>query len=255
MPETRFISLPAGQKLAFMASAGKNPTIIWLGGLRSDMTGSKAEALHQAAEAAGLAFLRFDYEGHGQSSGKFADCVMSDWIGQAQAMVESQTDGRVILVGSSMGGWIAQILALRLADKVAGLVLIAPATDMTEKLMWDEMSPAQRESLMRDGQLAEPSQYSAEPLIITQRLIEDGRQYGLLPGPIGISCPVRILQGDQDPDVPWQHGLLTHQAIASPDCQFILIKGGDHRLSRPEDIALLCETSLGLAQQVAKTTT
>jgi pimeloyl-ACP methyl ester carboxylesterase len=248
MLKTSFYSFSSDKNLAYLKSEGKNPAIVWLGGLRSDMTGSKAEALHQAASKAGFGFLRFDYSGHGQSSGQFADCVMSDWIDEAEAIINDLTSGPVILVGSSMGGWIGQILALRMAEKVQGLVLIAPATDMTEKLMWDEMSAEERAILARDGRIEEPSQYSPDPLVITKRLIDDGQQYGLLGKPIAISCPVRILQGDQDPDVPWQHGLLTHQAITSPDCEFILIKGGDHRLSRPQDIELLCETSLALAE-------
>lgn len=246
MADCRFHELPGGKRLAYEAIAGQGPGIVWLGGLRSDMTGTKAEALAQAAASHGRAFLRFDYSGHGRSSGAFRDGLVSDWLAESGAMLDAHARGRVILCGSSMGGWLALLLARARPERVAGLVLLAPATDMTEKLMWEEMGAAGRQQLLEQGFIEEPSQYAPEPLIITRRLIEDGRQHGLLPGPIRLSCPVRILQGDADPDVPWSHGLATHQAIAAADCRFILIKGGDHRLSRPGDIALLIQSALEL---------
>ena len=249
MADCRFHALGGGKSLAYEALPGKSPAVVWLGGLRSDMTGTKAEALAAACAGQARAFLRFDYSGHGRSSGTFSDCVISDWLAESEAMLAAHSEGPVVLCGSSMGGWLALLVALRQPEKVAGLVLLAPATDMTEKLMWEAMDATARMQLERQGFVQEASQYSPDPLIITRRLIEDGRQYGLLNGPIRLSCPVRILQGDADPDVPWSHGLATHQAIQAADCRFILIKDGDHRLSRPGDIALLCDTALGLADR------
>ena len=170
--------------------------------------------------------------------------MISDWLSECEAMFAAHTSGPTVICGSSMGGWLALLLAMRLKARVAGLILLAPATDMTEKLMWERATPSQRETWLRDGQFVEPSAYSPEnPLIITKALIADGRQYGLLGQEIQLSCPVRILQGDADPDVPWEHGLATYQAIRADDCRFTLIKGGDHRLSTMRDLALLTQTA------------
>lgn len=251
MMKVQFLGTRPGTRLAYLAQPGTGTGLLWLGGLRSDMTGSKAEALAGQAGTDGRPFLRFDYSGHGQSEGLFTDGTISAWLAECEAMFVSLTHGPVILCGSSMGGWLALLLYRRLAQtgaaaRIKGLVLLAPATDMTEKLMWEKFSNAERETLMAKGDIAEASQYSPDPLIITRRLIEDGRQHRLLPGPIEVDCPVRILQGDADPDVPWSHGLATHQAIAAEDCRFILVKNGDHRLSRPMDLALLTQTTKAL---------
>lgn len=243
----KFHEIRPGRRLAYLKKAGTDSAktgLIWLGGLRSDMTGTKAETLAHHAKSAGRALLRFDYSGHGASDGAFTDAVISDWLSECEAMFAAHTTGPTVICGSSMGGWLALLLATRLKERVAGLILLAPATDMTEKLMWEKATPDQRERLMREGRFEEPSAYSPDdPLIITKALIEDGRQYSMLGGEIKLSCPVRILQGDADPDVPWEHGLATYQAIRAEDCRFTLIKGGDHRLSTPRDLALLTQTA------------
>lgn len=243
----QFHEIRPGVRLAYLKEAASDDAragLIWLGGLRSDMTGTKAETLAAHAKAAGRAFLRFDYSGHGASDGAFTAATISDWLAECEAMFLAHTAGPTVICGSSMGGWLALLLARRLKERLAGLILLAPATDMTEKLMWETATDAQRESLLRDGQIVEPSQYSPDdPLIITRALIEDGRQHSMLDGEIKLTCPVRILQGDADPDVPWEHGLATYQAIAAQDCRFTLIKGGDHRLSSARDLALLVQTA------------
>ena len=243
----KFHEIRPGKRLAYLKEGGKGRAktgLIWLGGLRSDMTGTKAEALASHAKATGRALLRFDYSGHGASDGAFTDAVISDWLSECEAMFAAHTSGPTVICGSSMGGWLALLLAMRLKARVAGLILLAPATDMTEKLIWAKASQAQRETLMREGRFVEPSAYSPDdPLIITKALIEDGRQYSLMGAEIPLSCPVRILQGDADPDVPWEHGLATYQAIRADDCRFTLIKGGDHRLSTMRELALLTQTA------------
>jgi pimeloyl-ACP methyl ester carboxylesterase len=243
----KFHEIRPGRRLAYLKEAGKSSAktgLIWLGGLRSDMTGTKAEALARYAKTSGRALLRFDYSGHGASDGAFTDAVISDWLSECEAMFAAHTTGPTVICGSSMGGWLALLLATRLKARVAGLILLAPATDMTEKLMWEKATTDQRERLKREGRFVEPSAYSPDdPLIITKALIEDGRQYGLLDQDIKLSCPVRILQGDTDPDVPWEHGLATYQAIRADDCRFTLIKDGDHRLSTTRDLALLTQTA------------
>jgi pimeloyl-ACP methyl ester carboxylesterase len=243
----KFHEIRPGKRLAYLkegTGSGSRAGLIWLGGLRSDMTGTKAESLAAHARAAGRPILRFDYSGHGASDGAFTEATISDWLAECEAMFLAHTAGPTVICGSSMGGWLALLLALRLKERVAGLILLAPATDMTQKLMWEKASDAQRETLLREGRFVEPSAYSPEdPLIITKALIEDGRQYGLLDHEIKLACPVRILQGDADPDVPWSHGLATHHAIHAQDCRFTLIKGGDHRLSTSRDLALLVQTA------------
>lgn len=243
----KFHEIRPGKRLAYLKEAGTDGAkagLIWLGGLRSDMTGTKAEALARHAKSTGRALLRFDYSGHGASDGAFTDAVISDWLSECEAMFAAHTCGPTVICGSSMGGWLALLLATRLKARVAGLILLAPATDMTQKLMWETATDAQRATWMRDGRFVEPSAYAPEdPLIITKALIEDGRQYSMLGSEIALSCPVRILQGDADPDVPWEHALATYQAIRADDCRFTLIKGGDHRLSTPRDLALLKQTA------------
>ena len=232
--------------IAFEQIAGSGPGIIWLGGFMSDMTGSKAECLAQYARETGRAFLRFDYSGHGVSGGAFTDGTISRWLEEAEAML-ALTDGPQIIVGSSMGGWIAQLLALRAPNKVHGLVLIAPATDMTHDLMWEEFGPSERNKLMEEGVYYQPSDYG-KPYPITRALIEDGRSHLLFPGPIGIQKPVHILQGRLDPDVPYTHALKLLDALPEANIAFTLIKDGDHRLSTPENLELLKHTVAGMAE-------
>ena len=228
----------AGERLAWRAVDGRGPTLVWLGGFRSDMAGTKAEALARWAEANGRALLRFDYSGHGESSGDFSDGTIGRWRDDALAVVDRLTDGPLVLVGSSMGGWIAGLVALARPERLAGLVLIAPAPDFTEMLMWAAFSPDQRRAVEVEGRWDQPSEYGGT-YPITRGLIEDGRRWRLLPGPVPITAPVRILQGGADADVPWRHALQFAEAIESADLVFSLIKDGDHRLSRPQDLARL----------------
>lgn len=250
--EQGFLATPRG-RLAFRRVSGEEGRagLVWLGGFHSDMTGEKATALAAAAAAAGRSFLRFDYSGHGASEGRFADLALSDWRTDALAALDELTAGPQLLVGSSMGGWIALLAALVRPQRVAGLVLVAPAADFTERLIWDRLDPAARRQIEVDGAWLRPSAYGQEPYPITRRLIEDGRSWLLLDAPaIAIDRPVRILQGAADPDVPWRHALELVDRIASPDVTFTLVKDGDHRLSRPQDIGRLTVVALDLADQV-----
>ena len=202
------------------------------------MTGTKAEALADWAKAKGRAFLRFDYFAHGQSEGDFAQGTITRWRADALAAIDALTTGPLVLVGSSMGGWIACLAALARAERVKAMVLIAPAADFTERLMWDRMDAAVRHEIETHGVWTRPSEYG-EPYVITRALIEDGRRWQILPGPVGITVPVRILQGGADPDVPWRHALALAEAIEAEDLVFTLIRDGDHRLSRETDIRRL----------------
>lgn len=235
-------------RLAYARLPGRGPGVMFLPGFRSDMQGTKALALRDHCTARGQAFLRFDYSGHGESAGRFEDGTIGQWTDDALAIFDALTEGPQILVGSSMGGWIATLLARQRAERIAGLLLLAPAPDFTEALMWPAFAPEQRVALMRDGVIHLPSQYG-DPTPVTRALIEDGRNHLLLNAPIPLHCPVRILQGMADPDVPWRHALRLVEALASQDVRLHLIKDGDHRLSRPEDLALLGETLDQLSAQ------
>ncbi|MBC7285209.1 alpha/beta hydrolase [Hoeflea sp.] len=218
------------------------PGVVWLGGYRSDMTGSKAEALCRQAGLKGQACLRLDYSGHGASGGSFRDGTISRWLEEALAAIDHYTFGPQILVGSSMGGWIAlrmvqELKARGLGDRVAGLVLIAPAPDFTLELMEPELTDAQRASLERDGFYEEPTPYGPDPNIFTMALFEDGRNNRVLDGLIDTGAPVHIIQGMADPDVPWRHALRLVEHLPSENVTLTLIRDGDHRLSREEDIA------------------
>jgi pimeloyl-ACP methyl ester carboxylesterase len=226
-------------RLAYRQVQGEGATVVWLGGFHSDMTGSKAQTLAEQAEATGGRFLRFDYFGHGESDGRFADGTISRWRADALAAVDALTDGPLILVGSSMGGWIACLVALARPERVRAMVLIAPAPDFTEKLMTPELSDEARAAIARDGFWIRPSDYDDGGYPITRALLEDGAQWSILPGPVAIDVPVRILQGGADPDVPWTHALALANALTGQDVVFTLIKDGDHRLSRPQDLERL----------------
>jgi hypothetical protein len=232
---------PHQTALAYERHAGRGPTAVWLSGFRSDMTGTKAQALATWAKQRGQGTVRFDYSGHGQSSGAFEDGTISLWLADTLAVLDSLTQGPLVLVGSSMGGWLSLLAARARPERVKGLVLIAPATDFVTRLMVPSLSEEAKAALARDGRWAMPSAYAAEPTILTQALLDDGAQHCLLPGPIAFSGPVRILQGQEDPDVPWPHALETAAALASADVRITLVKDGDHRLSRPADIALLLQ--------------
>ncbi|MBN8872519.1 MAG: alpha/beta hydrolase [Rhodospirillales bacterium] len=234
-----------GLELAWIRSDGATPTIVFLPGFRSDMTGDKATALAGFAAARGQAMLRFDYSGHGASDGAFTDGTIGRWAADVCAVIDALTEGPLILVGSSMGGWLSLLTLRARPDRIAALVGIAAAPDFTECLMWEAMTFEERATLMRDGILHIPSQYG-EPTPITRALIEDGRTRLVLSDPIDFAGPVRLLHGQADPDVPWELALRIAETVTSTDVQVTLVKDGDHRLSRPEDLALLCRTVAGL---------
>jgi pimeloyl-ACP methyl ester carboxylesterase len=234
-----FLDRPDGARLAWRMVEGAGPTVVWLGGFRSDMTGTKAEALAEWAAANGRAYVRFDYFGHGASTGDFAEGTITRWRDDAIAVLNELTAGDLVLVGSSMGGWIACLAALAAPKRVKALVLVAPAPDFTEKLMTPEIPPEGHAALAADGVWMRPSAYG-DPYPITRALLEDGARWSIVGGePIPIQVPVRILQGGDDPDVPWRHALELAHALKSDDVVFTLVKDGDHRLSRPQDIARL----------------
>lgn len=233
---------PQGRRLAYRYSPPRTGlTYVWLSGFKSDMSGSKVTVLEGWAKAQGHGFLAFDYSGHGLSGGAFEEGTISAWREDALGAIERLTDGQLVLVGSSMGGWMALLCALALKDRAAAMVLVAPAPDFTQKLMWSEFSPEQQTEILEQGLTLRPSDYG-DPYPITRDLIEDGKQWALLDEPIALTLPIRILQGMQDPDVPWQHAYKLVDALESDDVVFSLIKDGDHRLSRDQDIARLLET-------------
>jgi pimeloyl-ACP methyl ester carboxylesterase len=237
-----------GVELAWVRLDGRGPMVVFLPGFRSDMTGDKATALAEFCTAGGHAMLRFDYSGHGASGGRFEDGTIGRWTDDALAAIDRLTEGKLVLVGSSMGGWIALLAALARPDRTAALVGIAAAPDFTETLMWQAMTAGQRATLMRDGVLPRPSEYG-EPYPITRALIEDGRTRLLLHAPIALDCPVRLLHGQDDPDVPCELSLRIAERVTGRDVQVILVKDGDHRLSRPQDLALLRRTLAPLLGQ------
>jgi pimeloyl-ACP methyl ester carboxylesterase len=212
------------------------------------MTGDKATALAAFCAGRGQAMLRFDYSGHGASGGDFLDGTIGAWAADALAAIDALATGKVILVGSSMGGWIALLTALARPARLVGLIGVAAAPDFTQRLMWDAMAPAERATLERDGVLYVPSQYG-DPTPITRKLIENGAKHAVLTGHIPIRCPVRLLHGQADPDVPWELALRIAEQVETPDVRVILVKDGDHRLSRPADLALLTGTLTGLLAQ------
>jgi pimeloyl-ACP methyl ester carboxylesterase len=226
-----------GVALAWRRIPGRGPGVVFLGGFNSDMTGTKAEDLAAHCAATGRAFLRFDYSGHGSSGGRFEGGSIGRWAEDAALVIAAQSEGPQILIGSSMGGWIALLLARRWPERVAGLIGIAAAPDFTRRI--EAGLPAEaRAAIDRDGVWHRPSAYGA-PYPITRTLLEDGRNHLLLPGPIPLTAPVRLLHGQRDPDVPWQLSLEIAAAISGDDVAVTLVKDGDHRLSRPQDLALL----------------
>lgn len=239
-----------GATIAYRKSPGKSPGVIFCTGFMSDMEGTKALALEAACRARGRAYLRFDYFGHGRSSGRFEEATIGRWKDDAVALLDQVAEGPQVLVGSSLGGWIMVLAARERPQRVAGLVGVAPAADFTETLMWPAFSSAERETLQREGVLYQPSEYGDEPYAITLRLIEEARRHLVLGGPLAVSCPVRLLQGLEDPDVPWRHALELMAVLASDDVTLTLVKGGDHRLSEAADIARLCDTVEQLCRQV-----
>jgi pimeloyl-ACP methyl ester carboxylesterase len=232
------------RRIAVRARAGGSPGLIWLGGFNSDMKGTKALALDAWAAEHGRGCVRFDYSGHGESGGAFIDGTIGRWLEESVAVYEQFCRGPQVAIGSSMGGWMALLLAREIARRasdqasLAGLVLIAPAPDFTEQLMWNGFSPEVREEIQTKGAWMRPSQYGdGAPYPITRALIEEGRNHLLLGSAIEVGCPVRILQGAQDPDVPWQHAFALAHRLPAEDVVLTMIQDGDHRLSRVQDIA------------------
>ncbi|MBV9632464.1 MAG: alpha/beta hydrolase [Xanthobacteraceae bacterium] len=246
-PSIEFLEIGPGsdqRAIAVAAQPGEAPGIFWLSGFKSDLRGTKAQALAAWARNANRACVRFDYSGHGQSGGEFLDGTMTRWLEESVAVFEHFCRGPQVVVGSSMGGWLALLLARELkrrgaAESLAGLVLIAPAVDFTEVLMWSKLPAKIKRELETKGVWIRPSQYEADGYPITRRLIEDGRAHLLLGGMIETGCPVRILQGVLDPDVPWGHAVELVSRLAQDDVVLTLVKDGDHRLSRTEDIERL----------------
>src|SRR5215472_10303228 len=235
---------PSNLTIAARAREGSSPGLFWLSGFKSDMQGTKAQALDKWAESAGRACVRFDYSGHGESSGAFTDGTIGRWLDESLAVYLRFAKGPQVIVGSSMGGWLALLLARKLigqkdAAPIAGMVLIAPAVDFTEELMWKRFPDSTKREIEQKGMWMSPSEYGDDPYPITRGLIEEGRQHLLLGGLIETRCPVHILQGVQDPDVPWRHAVELVSRFSRDDVVLTLIKDGDHRLSRPEDIERL----------------
>lgn len=235
---TEFLDGPQGRRIAYNRIEGTGPGIVFLGGFKSDMQGTKALFLEEWAREAGRAFLRFDYSGHGESGGAFEEGCIGDWLADAQSAFEAATEGPQVLVGSSMGGWISLLLARAMPERIAGLVTVAAAPDFTERGFWAEFSDLERAKLMREGRVLRPSDYG-DPYVITRRLIEDGRKHLLMESPLPLPFPVRMLQGTADNDVPvsWATDLLAH--ATSPDMRLLLVKDADHRFSNEAELGLI----------------
>jgi pimeloyl-ACP methyl ester carboxylesterase len=259
MAKTLFDGHLSGVSLAYREDGGSDEVgatgFFWLGGFKSVMTGTKGEALADLARSTRRACLRFDYSGHGESSGLFIDGTISDWLEQAVHMFLAHTKGRRIIIGSSMGGWLALLLARRLQSedptafrRISGMVLIAPATDMTQDLMWDVFGAGEKNVLSETGVYMRPSDYG-EPLPITAKLLADGMQHLLLKDGLRLPFAVRILQGSNDPDVSPAHAVKTFESLRGADITLTFIKDGDHRLSAPGQIQIMHETVLRLAER------
>jgi pimeloyl-ACP methyl ester carboxylesterase len=240
--ESSRLARPGGHTIAYHRLPGKSPEVLFCGGFKSDMTGVKATSLAGHCQRRGQGFTRFDYLGHGQSSGRFVDGTIGRWVDDAIAVIDQVTAGPQVVVGSSMGGWIALLAALARPGRTAALVVLAPAPDFTERLLWAQFDWATREKLARDGVHDMPSDYGADPYPIAYELIREGRRHLLLDKSIPIQCPVRILHGMRDADVPWQMSLELVAALQSRDVAVTFLKDSDHRLSEPADIARMLAT-------------
>lgn len=245
-----FLETEQGRRIAYNRTDGAGPTIVFLSGLKSDMEGTKAVALEAWAREKGYAFLRFDYSGHGKSSGAFAEGAIGDWHEDTLAVVDTLIDGPVIAVGSSMGGWQSLLLARARPDRVVGLVTIAAAPDFTEDGYWAGFSDDQKAELEREGFLSIPSEYD-EDYIITKRLIEDGRENFVLRAPLKLDMPVRFLQGTEDDAVPTAQAIKLLEHVEGSDIRLTLVKGADHRFSSPECLDLIQKMTLVVRGRVA----
>jgi pimeloyl-ACP methyl ester carboxylesterase len=249
-PELQFLAVDGAsgpRRIAFRSRPGAGPTVVWLGGFKSDMTSTKAARIDEWCAQSGRAMVRMDYGGHGASEGEFADFVFSDWIADAEAILDRVVAGPAMIVGSSMGGWIATLIAKRRQGRdLAGMVLIAPACDFTEKLMWPQFPDHVKRQILESGRFELPSAYSPESTPITRALIEDGRKNTVFGATFRTGCPVHILQGMKDPDVPFGHALKLVEHLPLDPVTVTLISDGDHRLSREEDIARLIAAVAGM---------
>jgi len=241
-----------GVAIAYRRTTGKPDLagVVWLGGFHSDMLGEKASALHEHASRAGRSFVRFDYFGHGESQGRFEDGTIGRWRSDALAVIDRLASGPLVLVGSSMGGWMALLCALARPDRVKALVLLAPAPDFTDRLMWPSFSEDQQRQIMEQGFWTRPSPYDPAGYPITRKLIEEGREWNVMHSEIPLDIPVRILHGGLDEDVPWTHSFELAGQLRTKDVVWSLIKDGDHRLSRPQDVARMTAIVLATADQV-----
>ena len=246
MTDVQHLEIGPGLSLAYRHRAGRGPTLIFLPGYMSDMEGSKASALDAWAEREGRAMLRFDYAGCGASDGRFEEQSLANWRNDALAMLDEVVEGPVVLVGSSMGGWLMLLVALARPERVAALVGIAAAPDFTGWGFSDE----EKLAILRDGRLEQPSAYSDTPYLTTRTFWESGEALRLLHAPIAVHCPLRLLHGQRDEDVPWTHSLQLSELVRSSDVQAIFVKDGDHRLSREPDIALLLATIATLMESL-----
>jgi len=245
--KTQHMTRSDGLQLAYRYTPPKQgPTYIWLSGFKSDMAGTKVRYLEDWAISSGSGFLCFDYSGHGLSEGLFEDGTLSHWRQDSLEVIEAISSGPLILVGSSMGGWLALLVALKLEARITGLVLIAPAPDFTDKLIWPELTDRQKSEILENGVTLKESDYDA-PYPISRALIEDGRQWTLLDTAIPLSLPVHILQGMQDSDVPWPHAVKLTEKLQSEVVTLELIKDGDHRLSRDQDLIRLRHVCMQMA--------
>lgn len=257
MASPEFLTLDDGRRIAYHRSpaAGADggqaaaPWVVFLGGLRSDMTGTKAVFFEQESRDAGVSFLRFDYTGHGQSSGDFVDGCIGDWSRDAIDAIDHLTDGKVILIGSSMGGWAMLNVAVARPDRIAALYGIAAAPDFTEDLMCASMSDAEKVALERDGQIEQPNDYSDEPYLITKHLIEDGRKHLRLRAPLALDVPIRLVHGMRDTDVPYSLSQRIMEQVSSQDVELLLLKDGDHRLSDPYCLSRLSRVYRSLLEE------
>ena len=245
-PALTMESLAHGGHVAYRFLPGRAPTVVFLCGYASDMSGTKARFLHRVCAETGRAYLRFDYRGRGASSGRLEDGTIGSWTDDACAAIEAATRGPLVLVGSSMGGWIMLLVARRMPERVRALVGVAAAPDFTEDLMWARMSAGERETLEAQGVLQVPSWYSDEPYPVTFRLIEEGRRWLQLRSRIPLDCPVRLIHGCRDHDVPWRRSLRLSARLRSSDVAVEIVRDGDHRLSRDEDLARLARTLHGV---------
>lgn len=245
MKEPQYLDTPSGRRIAYHKTQGDGPGLVFLGGFKSDMEGTKALFLEEWAHQTGRAFLRFDYSGHGQSSGAFTDGCIGDWAEDAAQVLDNLTEGPQILIGSSMGGWISLLLCKRVPARVAGLITIAGAPDFTEKYVNGGLSKAQLETVMSEGQVDLPSDYG-EPYIITRHLLEDGRDNRVLNAPLTLNMPIRLLQGTDDTDVDMSVALGMLDHLEGEDIRLVALKGADHRFSSPDALQLIQDAILNV---------